>query len=526
MEDGAIQTGAGAASLGIASETARPDNVSDRGGAFRARALLGSHVLFVFLACIFLTIAPIAMHFVSPKLAIAGQFALATGCAIFFPAVTPFVVVFSIFFQNVFASVFSGYMASMEDYNFVRGYNFLTMMVIWIWLFGQYALNWRSYSGYVNRLMAACIIGFCLIGVYLLLGMTKNPAGAIIYLRNIITPLVIFQIFLLVSLKHRLPMLQFYTVLTVILLVLGYIEMMDRRLWLDLTNGWTLWDVEHRRAILSLAADELAAKNGTVMRGVLDTMRVVLFNTPLFGDDSIIILRMKGPNLHPISYSYGLVFVSIIMLMNGRWYLLVPMIPLFVMASAKGALILMILAFCALLARKMFGAVFGMASLVVVLVIYVIFGIITGLKIGDFHVLGFMGGLYNFLAYPFGNGLGDAGNLVSDFSTFDWEAYQHAGRTPVAMESSVAVMLHQMGFATFGLLGIYFWIAAQTYKLSLHSRLNLHSVASFILVIVVVTGVFQEEAIFSPLALGLIISLNGYILGVAARSPRWADARA
>jgi hypothetical protein len=179
-------------------------------------------------------------------------------------------------------------------------------------------------------------------------------------------------------------------------------------------------------------------------------------------------------------------------------------------------MIMMLLAFSALLARKLFGAVFAIGALLFVLAVYIGLGIITGLNIGDFHVLGFMGGVYNFIGYPFGNGLGDGGNLVSNFNNLDWPAYQAAGRTPIAMESAVGVMLHQMGIATFGLLAVYAWIAAQTYKVSLESRINLHSIASFILIIVMVNGIFQEEAIFSPLALGLIMGLNGHILGQAS----------
>ena len=263
-----------------------------------------------------------------------------------------------------------------------------------------------------------------------------------------------------------------------------------------------------------MAADKSARTSGHYITSILDLMKVQFLNTPLLGDFKLIILRMSGPNGHPISYAYLLAFLSILMVTNRRWYLALLMAPLVLFASAKGALIMMLLSFCAVVARKLFGAMFAVASLAVVLMAYILLGIVTGLNIGDFHVLGFMGGVYNFIDFPFGKGIGDAGNLLTNFSELDWSAYQHAGRTPVAMESSVGVLLHQMGFATFGLLGIYLWIAAQVYKVSFISRVNLHSVACFITMIAIVNGIFQEEAIFSPLSLGLIMGLNGYILGM------------
>ncbi len=476
-----------------------------------------SHVFFAFMICLAITILPIAAHFVSPVLAIACQFLLATGVALFSATLAPLIVVFSLVFQNMFVSIFADFITGPEDYNFVRGYNFLTMMIMWIWMFGQYALNWRSFSRPVNRIMLVCLFGFALIGLYLLIGMAKNPAGAIIYLRNVISPLIIFQIFFLTALRSDQPLMPFFTSLSVIIIVLGFVEMIDRELWLDLVNGWKLWEVGNRQAILYLAADKAAAETGTFVTSILDTYKVAFLNTPLLGDYSFVILRLMGPNNHAISYSYLLAFLALLMITNGRWLLVALLMPLLVFASAKGSLIMLFLGFCALVARKMFGAAFGLASLVLVLAAYIVLGVVTGLEIGDFHVLGFMGGVYNFLVDPFGNGLGDAGNLVSNFNKMDWQAYQKAGRTPIAMESAVGVMLHQMGFAALGLLAVYFWIGFQTYRVSFVSRINLHSLACFALFAVVVNGIFQEEAIFSPLALGLVIGLNGHILGQAFR---------
>ncbi|WP_316862934.1 hypothetical protein [uncultured Cohaesibacter sp.] len=468
--------------------------------------------VFLFFLCLAFTVVPLVVHSISPILAFASQFVLATGLVFFFSPAAPFVVIFSQIFQNMFVSMLSGYLSSSDDYNIIRGYNFFTAMVFWLWMFGHYGVNWRSYSRSVNRVMLACLVGFCLIGVYFLLGFAKNPIGASIYLRNIITPLVIFQIFLLATLKRELSVVPFFTWVTVLIIGLGYIEVFDRQLWIDLTNGWTLWDLTTREAVLNLVPDKVALQTGRFVVGMLDSMRVAFFNTPLLGE-GLTVLRVNGPNGHPISYSYILAFLTVLMLTNKRWYLALLLAPLLLMASAKGALIMLFLAYCALLGRWLFGPIFAVWALVAVLLIYIFLGIITGLRIGDFHVLGFMGGLYNFIDYPLGNGIGDGGNLITDFDKLDWQAYQRAGRTPVAMESAVAALLHQMGFATFGLLAVYVWIAWQTYKVSFVSNINLHSITFYITLVALVNGIFQEEALFSPLALGVILGLNGFILG-------------
>ena len=202
--------------------------------------------LLVFLLCLALTLIPLVLNFASPILAIVTQLVLATGVALFFTPYAPLVVVFSLIFQNLFVSMLSGYLLTKDDYVFIRGYNFFTTVVLWLWLFGHYALNWRSFSSQVNKLMLICLVGFAMIGFYFLLGMTKSPSGAVVYLRNIITPLLIFQIFFLATLRRQIPMVPFFTILSVVVIVMGYIEMVDRRLWLDVTNGWTLWEFSNR----------------------------------------------------------------------------------------------------------------------------------------------------------------------------------------------------------------------------------------------------------------------------------------
>ena len=476
-----------------------------------------AHVFLVFLLSIFVTIFPIATHFVSPMLAIGCQFLLVSLMTVYFTPAVPFVILFTLLFQNSCVSIFSDFLTTKDDYNFVRGYNFLTMMIAWLWLYGHYVMNWQRHDRQTNRIMTAGFIAFVVIGLYLVLGMAKNPTGAIIYLRNVITPMVLFQICFLVSQRFSLRAQDFFFSLTIVIVVLGYIEASNRELWLDLTNGWTLLEFASQEDRLNLVLDKKAAISGLITVDILDELKIAFLNTPLLGENSFIITRMSGPNIHPISYAYALSVLAMIMLFTGRYFWFVLLLPLMLLASAKGSLIMLFLATCGLIARKLFGAMVALGGLFFVLVVYFLAGIVVGLDIGDFHVLGFMGGIFDFLSNPIGRGLGDGGNFTTDFGKLDWPAYQAAGRTPFAIESAIGVLLRQMGVASFILLGTYIWIAIQTFKVSLSSRINLHTVMSFALLIMIINGVFQEEALFSPLALGSVMMINGLILGASQR---------
>jgi hypothetical protein len=99
------------------------------------------------------------------------------------------------------------------------------------------------------------------------------------------------------------------------------------------------------------------------------------------------------------------------------------------------------------------------------LIAYAVLGIYVGLQIGDYHVIGFMGGWNGFLQAPLGRGLGVGGNLSADFSSIDWSAAQQAGSVDGAVESAVGVLLYQMGIAALLPLGFYLTIAMRAWRL-------------------------------------------------------------
>jgi hypothetical protein len=133
-------------------------------------------------------------------------------------------------------------------------------------------------------------------------------------------------------------------------------------------------------------------------------------------------------------------------------------------------------------------------------------------------VIGLIGCLRGFLSNPLGHGIGVGGNLSMNMNSIDWSKSQHLGHTDVAVESSVGVLLYQMGvFAVVMFVGLA-WIAVCLWK---HYRLSgerLYATAAFSVLVVSANGVFHEEAMFSPLALGVVLAVAGLLLGRAARA--------
>lgn len=460
---------------------------------------------------------PVSVHNFSPLVAIPIAFLLAGLVANYTPRAAAISVLVALLFQNLFVSLVSDGLSSPDEFKVIRGYNFVVLVAIWSVFIAGYFTRLRGLHAPIDKLMNLTLLMLCIVSFYFLLGFVQNPKPAAIYLRNIVSPLMVFQVMLLVSWRFEFHISAATFLLALALILFGYIELIYRDEWLRFTGSDAYWDLEIQKERLSLAWDKAAKETGHVTTGVLDTFKVDLFNTPLLHELRLKIVRLMGPNMHAISYSYAVTFLIICCLFRGAPICAALLFPLLVFANAKGALILLILVCFAWVAFKLLGSRLSFLAVSLGLGVYALLGIYVGLSIGDFHVLGFMGGLHNFLQFPLGHGIGVGGNLATDFTKLDWPAYQAMGRTPVAIESAVGVMLYQIGPGAFVLLGLYAWISWQTIRVASFTGKSLHIAAGFTLLTVLVNGIFQEEALFSPLALALLISLNGVILGQAIR---------
>lgn len=482
-----------------------------------ARAAASEIVLVFSLGTACVAFAPL-LHASSPALAIVVQALIACAIALVAPAYTPAIAIFALLFQNLFVSVLSPIVAGPSELEFIKGYNFLACAVMWTTIVGGYLMRWRSAPAELTRLMAAGIGVMAVIGLYFLIGFVQEPLAATIYLRNVVFPLLMFQLALVTAASHATPLTRTLVAIGLLAIACGYVELAFRDLWLDLTNGHAYWKFEEIKATDTGAWEKEMRATGHVMVDLKDRFQFDFLNTPLLQNLGFTnMLRVFGPNISPISYAYGLAFFILFLCATRRYLLAALSLPLAIFCGVKGALILMLFVGAGWLATKVIGAVPTLIAGMIAAAIYAALGIYIGLRIGDYHVIGFMGGWNGFLQAPLGRGLGIGGNLSADFTSIDWSAAQAAGAVDGAVESAVGVLLYQMGIAALVPLAYYASVGLVAWRLYRTSGLLPQGLAAFGILITLVNGIFQEEALFAPLALAMFMCLAGLAIGHALR---------
>lgn len=477
-----------------------------------------THAFAMLVVAFTVTALPIVVSEVNKGIAIAACALVALVTVNFLPKTVPVVFVVSVIFQNLFVALVSPYVTDKNDLNFVRGFNFLTIVIFFLfcWLYTLY--HRERFNRPFLIFFYGSTIALVTIGLYFGYGAAKSPAGAVIYLRNIALPMMIFQISLVVAYSFRPNVTTAITCVALIVMSCGYLELFFRQEWFDLTNSETYWFLNATDFRESGAYESIARQYRQVYTGVLDNFRVVLFNTALLKDLEIEVLRLNGPNFHSISFAYSAGFLTLFLFAAGRWVLFALMLPLLVFASAKGAMIVLVVTLTMVLASRFFQGWMVFLGFICLMALYIPFVIITGLSHGDYHVLGLIGGINGFLGNPVGHGIGSGGNLATNFGTLDWSAAQAQGETAGAVESAIGVLLFQMGIAAFVVIGFYLYIAWTVWRLYDRYKIPQFGVAGYGLFVILVNGLFQEEALFSPLSLGLMVAFAGLILGSAART--------
>ena len=443
------------------------------------------------------------------------------GCAIVFaaPAYAPSIAIFIIFFQNLFVSILSPYFSTEAELEFVKGYNFLVCAVMWLVTVALYLLRERNRSPEIDRIMKWGMITLATVTVYCALGATQEARPAIVYLRNIAFPLFLFQLAFLTAASFEIRITPFLVAISALLIVCGYTELLFRDFWLTITNGYTFWHFDELNPGRMAVWEAEMRATGNVPVDLLDRFRFSFLNSPLFEDLGISrIMRVHGPNMSAISFGYGVAFAILFLFSVGYRWLALAAIPLLILCSVKGAIILVIFVMAAWTSTWLLGAVTTLVAALGALILYVIAAIHVGLQIGDFHVIGFMGGWNGFLQNPFGRGLGVGGNFGEDYFKIDWSAAQHAGTVDGAVESAIGVLLYQMGIASLVPLGFFLVLALKAWRLYAISGILTQGLAAYGTIMVLVNGFFQEEALFAPPALGLMLCLTGLVIGHHVRT--------
>ena len=454
------------------------------------------------------------LHVVSPALAIGVETLIGVAIIMAAPAYAPSIAVFVLLFQNLFVSILSSYLSSPSELEFVKGYNFLLCSVMWLATLVLYLLRQRNHSAEVNRIMWWGIATLAVVMLYFAMGFVHNALASAIYLRNIVLPLLLFQLALLTAASFEVRITPFLTAIAVLLIACGYVEFLFRDFWLAITNGYHFWQFDELKATQSGAWEAEMRATGNVPVDLLDRFRFSFLNTPLLEDFGLsTILRIFGPNMSPISFGYGIGFFVLFLFSVGRPWLALSALPLLVFCSVKGALIMVIFVALAWMSTGLLGPVIALGLGLLALVGYAVAAIFIGLQLGDYHVLGFMGGLNGFLQNPLGRGLGVGGNLSEGFYSIDWSAAQQAGSVDGAVESAVGVLLFQMGIGALAPLGFCFAMALKAWRYYASSGIPAQGLAGFGVIVVLVNGIFQEEALFAPPALGLLMCLTGLVIG-------------
>jgi hypothetical protein len=483
--------------------------------------------LFAMAALAFaVTGAPVVLHLVDPSLAIAFTLASSFAVTLLWERATPMIILVSYMFQTMFVTMASSSVAQFSDLDAMKAYDFLTTIGVWLALAARVLSGGARLSPFIWRMIAATTAILVLAGVYFVAGLPINARGAAIYMRNIGLPVLLFQICLTVASRNALPMRSIATLLLALMTICGYVELLAIDRWLDFTNGWRYWDLASLPNRDARQFEQLARETGQVIAGTVDYLSGDLFNTALLSGLDLRIVRLQGPNFHPISFGYCLAFlIAFIGVQGGR---LLPLVaaPLLLFVGAKGAVALMVFSLMFCLVARFYAGIFLPVGLGVLLSLYAAFAFRTGVRIGDFHVLGLLGGINGFLRNPIGHTLGAGGNLSTNFAAIDWSKYQHAGAADIAVESAIGVLFYQMGVAAIAVLAVYGFLARVAWRLFRTFKAPALALAASSIPVILVNGLFQEEALFAPLALGLVVAAAGLSFGAVDRRVSGAAVRA
>jgi len=417
-------------------------------------------------------------------------------------------------YQNVVISLFSQSMAS-SDYTVVSATSFIGGFVLAsapVMRIFQSGSPFRSDHRSVTRTMRLTLIAIGVALVYTALGaIVAGPTAAVVGFRN--ATAVLFAIIIGLDIGDRWG---YRTIATCFLVsgalgvFLSLIEISDPAWYLSLVHATDFGNLKNYQ---SVKAHLFAVEN------VIDTMTSLPFNTGLFTEIfSGTTYRFGGPNMHSISYGYVLAIGGLISLSLGHFVLAVPLGVLVVMIGVKGAAILFV---TTSLLYQVWWITTNLKLLLVcgfaVAAVYTGYGVTTGLAAGDFHALGFIGGVNGFLENPLGHGIGMGGNLsLGTLPEIKWQEFQHSGAANVGLESAVGVLIYQIGIGCAAMIAaIIAMLRAGSFGIA--GRRPRSTDLLFIgMCMGLVNGVFQEEA-YSPYAVGLLALFCGVLVANGRR---------
>ncbi|MFN7025070.1 MAG: hypothetical protein ACK4QP_11215 [Pseudorhizobium sp.] len=462
-----------------------------------------------------LMLIAISCFVISTTLGVAAVFIATATVASVRPTSLPTVIVTSFLYQNTVISAFGPLVGSGDAFDALRGANFVVLVAATAVCIFAALVDPRRIPYETRKWLLASVLVLGVITVYLGLGAARGaPRDALVYFRNTVTPVACFIIGLTVASLYKMEMRRAIVALGGGALVFGYCELFFAMDFLSLFNGDEYIQRRIVRQIETGYWERILKDSGFVLRGLEDVMMTPLFNIPGYSDVLPQVFRLSGPNFHPISFAYALAIISIWLIFRNRFGFLIAAAPLLVIIGSKGAMIAVLMALALKFAVGVMPPRTAILGFIAGSLGYITIAVIYGRSVNDYHVLGLLAGLRDFFRNPIGQGLGFGGNLSSSIEgNLDWSRSQLEGIADLPVESAVGVMLYQMGIAALLFFAFLTAIARKCAGLYLRRR-NPDALCGFMLVTIIsVNAVLQEEAFFSPLALGFALMLVGITMG-------------
>jgi|GEM_PF-2414237 len=409
-----------------------------------------------------------------------------------------------VIWQNLAISIWSPLLAQ-EKLPALQGINFIITAIFGAFCFLRLLISKKyQLNAFAKKALKLALALIFLAFVYAGYGAIANGASSsAIYFRNFTGGLFCLALGVYFGNRLDLPViLRVWALLGILVLCHAFLELFLTKYFYEVINLKNFIAIKYH--LPNICVDQ-----------IINKITRTLFNTPYFRDYEIKSFRMLGPNLHHVSFGYLLSFLVLVFSIKRKYLLAIAAFFFLAINGAKGPAIFTVFTIGFTWLYHI-GYPGGLRNITVVgaCISLVLFIFLYGLSVGDFHVLGLLGGINDFLSNPFGHGLGFGGNLAGQES-FSWQEAQNMGATPHGLESSVGVLLSQWGVG--GVLYLFFllWVwkvLLRTYKnhgsryFLKYDFLPIFLGFGFILV----NMAFQEEAL-SPTALGFEMLWVGFI---------------
>ena len=463
--------------------------------------LMVVHVLFVRQSVWLFPVAPLLLGWVYLNAPLAGAL-------VFFQI---------LIYQNLIVSLFSPGMDYMPTYVSLGGTNFVALCVIAVIAMNRLMTSywWQKSRGVIWLVLLA----LAMTTVYTAIGAAKaGPTSALVYFRTFTSPL--FAVIVGLDLgrawgfKTIATAFIFSVVVSIGLSILEYAIPLDYYGWMN--------EVSYYQLKWGLSPD---GPSFWVPQDIVNAFTNVFFNVAGTSPSESVTttFRFGGSIITPTSFAYILSVVGLVAVSLRRSAWLLVILPLMFLDGAKGASLLLILSLLvwmvwALTANKPMVLICGL----ILIVAYVSFGLISGFRNEDYHVVGFMGGVHSLASTPFGHGMGVGGNMSAQAAA-GFKMDGPGGFTKLgadfALESAVGVLFYQTGFASIFMFAVFIGLlyAAPLGELRGDRLVPVRrDILFFAVAMIMVNGIFQEEA-YSPYTAGTIMLLCSVLIGNGRR---------